>query len=329
MDNLTHSATGFFLGRTGLSRGVPHANWILLLAANAPDVDLVSGAGGALAYLNCHRHLTHAIPLAPLLALLPLLLVRVVSRRALPWGRAYLISLAGVGSHLALDFTNIYGVRLMLPFSARWFRLDQTGVVDLWIWSVCLLALVGPVLARLVNAEIGASRAAPGRGWAVFALLFLLFYNAGRGVLHERAEAVLDARLYDGAAPLRVAALPSAANPFLWRGLVETPDFYSLQEVNLLGEFDPAQGRRFYKPEAAPALSAAAGTRVFRDFLRFSQFPLWRVTPVWEPEPGTRVEAMDLRFGTPSAPAFVATAVVDARGEVRRAWFSFGEAAPR
>ena len=52
MDNLTHTAVGLFLNRAGLGRDVPHAGWILLLAANIPDIDIVSAAGGALSYLD-------------------------------------------------------------------------------------------------------------------------------------------------------------------------------------------------------------------------------------------------------------------------------------
>ena len=63
-------------------------------------------------------------------------------------------------------------------------------------------------MARLVNTEIGARTKSAGRGFAIFALLFLALYNVGRGVLHARAVATLDSRIYAGAAPQRVAALP-------------------------------------------------------------------------------------------------------------------------
>lgn len=328
MDVLTHSATGLFLSRAGFNRVVPQASWILLLAANAPDIDVVSAFGGGLQYLNYHRHITHAVPFLPLLALLPVAVVRLASRKPLAWGRAWLISMAGVASHLALDSTNIYGVRLLLPFSARWYRLDLTSVVDLWIWAVCLLAIAGPALARLVNSEIGA-KGHPGRGFAILALAFLVLYNGGRGWLHARAVAILDARLYDGAVPLRVAALPESFNPLRWRGLVETPGFYSVQDVNLTGEFDPAQGRTFYKPAPDPALEAAARSPVVRDFLRFAQFPLWRVSPAAEVESGTLVEILDMRFGTPAQPAFVASVLLDGRLQPVRSWFQFGRVRPR
>jgi len=328
MDPLTHSATGLFLGRAGLDRFTPYAPWILVLAANAPDIDIVTLAGGQLNYLNYHRHLTHSLAAMPLLALLPVVLVRLCARRPLRWLGAYAISLAGVASHLLLDYTNAYGIPLLLPFSSRWLRLDLTSLVDLWIWAALLAAFAGPVLVRLVNAEIGARSSGATRGFAIFALLFLLLYNGGRAVLHARAVAVMNARIYSGSAPWRVAALPGPVNPLAWRGLVETADSYIVLDVNLLEEFRPS-GAVFYKAEPAPAVEAANRTAVFRDFFKFSQFPLERATPLSDPEGATRVEAMDIRFGTPDRPAFVATAIVNSQARVIRSWFSFGAARPR
>jgi len=337
MDPFTHSATGLFLGRAGLNRFSPQAPWILVLAANAPDIDIVTLAGGQLNYLNYHRHLTHSLAAWPLMALLPVLAVRLFARRPFRWLGAYAISLAAVASHLLLDSTNVYGIRLLLPFSGRWFRLDLTSVVDLWIWGVLLLGLAGPAMARLVNAEIGARTKNAGRGFAIFALLFLALYNTGRAVLHARAAALLDSRIYAGAPPQRVAALPSPVNPLAWRGLVETREFYGVVDFSLREEFDPSRAVIFYKAEPGPAVQAANNSLVFRDFFRFSQFPLERTLPLADPEGAprgearveARVEAMDMRFGTPAQPGFVATADVDNRMRVIRAWFTFGAARPR
>jgi len=323
MDPFTHSATGLFLGRAGLNRFADHAPWILILAANAPDIDIVTLAGGSLNYLNYHRHLTHSLAAWPIMALLPVLVVRLFTRPPFRWLGAYLISLAAVGSHLLLDYTNAYGIRLLLPFSGRWFRLDLNSIVDLWIWAVLLIALAGPLVARLVNAEIGARSASPGRGLAIFALVFLALYTAGRGVLHARAVANLESRIYAGVAPRRVAALPGPVNPLAWRALIETPDFYMLLDFNLTEEFDPSHGNIHYKIEQTPVIKTANNSLEFRDFFNFSQFPLERTTPLERPEGATRVQAFDLRFGTPSHPRFVVTADVTRRLEVTRAGFSF------
>jgi len=332
MDPLTHTATGLFLSRVGLGRWTPRALPILLLAANAPDIDVLSAAGGSLNYLHYHRHLTHSLAAMPVMALLPVLLVRVVSRKPVHWLGAFFAALVGVASHLLLDFTNSYGIRLWLPFSPEWLHLDLTGVIDIWIWGVVLLGIAGPFVARLVGSEVSSGTVREknhGRGAAIFALAFLLLYNCGRGVLHARAVAQLESRLYGESAPLRVAAVPYTANPMRWRGLVETSDFYQVEDVNLAGEFDPTRGTVFHKPEPNPALEAARRTDTIQEFLRFARFPLWRVTPVSEPENGQLVEVLDLRFGTPLAPGFLARAILDSKLQVVETSFTFGAPRPR
>ncbi len=336
MDPLTHTATGLFLSRAGLKRWTPMATPILLLAANAPDIDIVTAAGGPLNYLRFHRHLTHSLLAMPVMALLPVLLVWAVARKPVRWAGAFAAALIAVASHLALDLTNVYGVRLLLPFSGRWLRLDQTNVVDLWIWAVILVAIAGPVIGGLVGSEItsGSAKARHhGRGFAVLALVFLLVYNCGRGILHARATAVLDSRIYQRAEPLRVAALPDPANPWRWRGLVETRDFFALSDLNLLGEFDPMRATILHKPESSPAtdaeLAAAGRTYTFQQFQNFAQWQLWRITPVAEPENGRQVELMDLRFGSPAEPGFRAVAILTSGLQVIETSFEFGRLRPR
>jgi len=110
VDNITHSLTGLVLSRAGLERLTPRAAWILLLAANAPDIDVVSAFGGSLTYLHYHRHLTHSLVALPVLPLFCVLVVRFVSRKPVNWLGAYVIAFIGVASHLVLDLTNTYGV---------------------------------------------------------------------------------------------------------------------------------------------------------------------------------------------------------------------------
>jgi inner membrane protein len=315
-----------------LKHWTPLATPILMLAANAPDIDIVTLTGGSLNYLHFHRHLTHSLVAMPVMALLTVLVVWAVARKPIQWLAAFFIALIAVASHLLLDLTNIYGVRLLLPFSAQWLRLDLTSVVDLWIWGVLLLGVTGPLIARLVGSEItsgGPRNRHHGRGFAIFGLLFLLLLNCGRNVLHTRAVASLESRIYQGVTPIRVAALPDAANPLKWRGLVETGDFYAVADLNLAADFDPTRAAIFHKPEPDPALDAAARTPTFEQFLRFSQFPFWRVSPVPEPENGKLVEVIDMRFGTPLAPGFMASALVSGKLQVLETHFQWGAVRPR
>jgi len=258
--------------------------------------------------------------------------VRFAGRKPLYWPGALAAAMLGVAFHLLLDWTNVYGVRLLLPFSGRWLRLDSTAVVDLWIWAIAAVALVGPFLARLVGSEIASGGAKPrhhGRGAAVFALAAVMALDCGRLILHGRAVAMLEARLYQGDSPTRVAAFPNPFNPLRWRGVVETPASYAVTDLDVTGNFDPTRAPILYKPDADPALDAAARAPVFQEFLRFNQYPLWRVTPAPSLDGGTLVELLDLRFGTPEAPGFQATALVDAQLRVVNATFRFGALHPR
>ncbi|MBV9745699.1 MAG: metal-dependent hydrolase [Acidobacteriia bacterium] len=326
MDPLTHTATGILLSRAGLKRWTPLALPILILAANAPDIDIVAAAGGSLNYLHYHRHLTHSLIAAPVLAIGIAGLVRLLARKPVRWAGAFWAALVAVVSHLLLDWTNAYGIRLLLPFSDSWLRLDLTPVVDVWIWSALFVAFAGPFLGRLVIGEITSGKPKPdrhGRGFAWAGLLFLLLYNGGRAALHERALKVLETRLYEGAVPERVAAMPSQ-NPLAWRGLVEAAEFYAVEPVDLLGSFDLSQGEIFYKPAADPAMETARRTATFQTFLQFSQFPLWRVTAESKPPNSKLVQVFDMRFGTPAEPGFHVDALVDAPGHAVEREFQFG-----
>src|SRR5579863_8211927 len=149
MDNLTHSLVGLMLARTGLEKTTPRGTAMMVLAANAPDVDAVVWFTGTMRYIEYHRTYTHTLTFLPLVALLPMLLVRA----KFSW-QAYLAAMAGVLSHLVLDRTNAYGVPLALPFSLHHFRLDINNIVDVWILAILLGAVAATALSRLVSSEI-------------------------------------------------------------------------------------------------------------------------------------------------------------------------------
>jgi inner membrane protein len=195
-----------------------------------------------------------------------------------------------------------------------------------------LLGILGPFLGGLVGTEISSGTIRVrhhGRGFAWFALLFVLFYDCGRAALHARAVAALGSRMYQDFAPERVAAMPDPANPWRWRGLVETSGAFAVEELNLAGTLGPARDVVFQKPEANPALDAAGRTAAVQEFLRFSQLPLWRVSPVASPENGKLVEVFDMRFGTPMAPGFMVSARLDSGLRVIETSFQFGRLRPR
>jgi inner membrane protein len=301
MDNITHSLVGLLLARAGLEKTTPHGTAMMVLAANAPDLDAVFWFSGSQTYIEWHRSYPHAIALAPLVALLPMLLARV--RFSWP---SFLAALIGVFSHLLLDWTNSYGIPLALPFSWHRFRLDIANVFDVWIWAI----LVGAVIVMAL-----APRARRNLAWA--ALAALLAFDGGRLISHARAIDLMSTQLYEGAPPQRVTALPGAFNPFTWRGVVEGAGFVIVLPVDVVN--GPGPGRVYPIAAPIPAMDAALRTPSFQNFVRWSQLPFWKVTPVAE---GLRLDLIDLRFGNPDRPGFASvSAIVDHGGKVLRAGF--------
>ena len=126
MEPLTHLLTGACLGRAGLNRKTALATLTLTLAAEAPDLDVLTGFGGRTFGFAHHRGFTHSFLGVPLVAAVVVGFVygiwRLRGRKTknpnLPsrWGLLYFYAcLAGL-SHILLDFTNNYGVRPFWPF---------------------------------------------------------------------------------------------------------------------------------------------------------------------------------------------------------------------
>jgi inner membrane protein len=323
MDNVTHSLTGLMLSRAGLDRLTPRAALILMLSANAPDLDSISSIAGVTTYLDWHRGPTHGLPMLPFMALLPVAVAGLWRRPAgFSWGYAYLLACIGLLSHLLMDWTNIYGIRLLAPVSEEWFRLDVTAVIDPWIWLFLGLAVTWPLLARLVNAEIGA-RSNPGSGIARFALALVLLYDFGRYVIHNRAVETLNSRLYAGGPPTQIAALPDYLNPLRWTGLVELPGRWEVHALNVAREFDPSSARLWYQAAASSEVDEARRQEPFRALGRFSKTLLWQAVQLPGENAGSEVRLIDLRFGEPAEGSFTAIARIFPGGRAEAARFQF------
>jgi inner membrane protein len=143
MDNLTHSLLGLAAAKAGLERLSPGATTACVLAANAPDLDILTVLGGKWFYLHHHRGITHSFVGTLALALLipclfyvgDLLIARIRKRppRVKFLGLA-LASLIVSASHPLMDWTNNYGVRPFLPWSGDWYYGDLVFIVDPWLW---------------------------------------------------------------------------------------------------------------------------------------------------------------------------------------------------
>ncbi len=216
MDNITHTLVGLMLSRAGgfnsnKVRGEKGASVAIMLAANAPDMDTYNFFNDSLTYLQVHRGYTHALPFAPLVALVPLLLVKAFTRTRLTLLTlaTYAGCLIAVLSHLLLDWTNVYGIRLMLPFNAKWYRLDSTDIIDPVILGILLLALAAPALSGLVASEMGGrKRKTPGRGWA------RVRFAGSRACYTTPAAGWRMIGRYPSSTPILIAALPPNASAY-------------------------------------------------------------------------------------------------------------------
>jgi len=324
MDNLTHSLVGVALSRSGLQRLTPHATLLLVISSNLPDIDILALAGGQLADLEIHRGYTHSLVLIPLLAIVSALLTMVIGDHPVRFLRAFFVACVGVVAHLLLDWTGSFGIRALLPFSSKWFYLDLNGFYDGVILAALVLAFVWPWFVDLVSSEIGRNTKNRGQGSALFVLFFLLLYEGGRWTLHQRVLDDLSSRLYDGQVPLAVSALAEPDDPFHWTGIIETEDAFRMVRTGVIALTNSTDARIFRKPPMDPLYLAVMRTKPFRYMAYFSRFPVWDFEPIRLVSGiGERVEMTDLRFGTPGAGDFHASALTDASGRVLETDFGF------
>ena len=212
MDNLTHTLFGLTLARTALGRAGRGTTATLVVASNAPDIDIVTTAGGALGYLRWHRGPTHGpIGLAGLAVVIAAAVYVAVRRRparrgdraappdasldrsgmdaAASFPLLVVVSLVGAVMHVLMDLPTSYGTRSFSPFDWHWYAVDWMPIIDIYLLMALAAGLIfgraSPRAARL-NAYI---------------VLMLMAANYGvRGIAHHQALAVAP-RLFGPALP--------------------------------------------------------------------------------------------------------------------------------
>lgn len=284
MDNLTHTLAGALLAECGLKHRSRLAYPALLIGANLPDVDAFTYLfTDSLTALWFRRGWTHGVlAMAVWPFVLTLLLtawdrMRRGKRTADPAdGGAHggFLALAGVAavgivSHPLLDLVNNYGVRLLMPFSQRWFYGDAIFIVDPWILTV----LVSAVIWSRRRAWAGVMSARPAR----VALAVLLAYLGGMTYISRAtARAVArEAGLLGEVSPRVLMMSPEPVRVTTRVGLLDTGPTYERWRA----EWRP-WGTRVQReegvvekgdsdPRAARARATGDGAR----FLSWSRFP--------------------------------------------------------
>ena len=326
MENLTHTLVGVLLSRAGLDRWTPRATAICIVAANLPDIDIVT-AGSPINYLAYHRHITHSLPAVPAMAALTVLLVEGVHlflRRGggrIRWRSAFSVSLIATLSHTALDMTNAYGTRLWLPFDDRWTSWDILFIVDLWIWAILLAPLL--ILFALRNGRL---RAGSGHApkLAMAGLAILVAYIGFRAVLHNRVITGLNEGTYGGDPPIRVAAFPLPLEVFRWSAFVETERSF-LTGVSDARHFSTSPALLcIEKAQETAILQKARSGPVAQEYLDFAAYARAETTPL---PAGHRVQFSDFRFRRGEAAGFLCIIELDHDHNIINEEFRFWGAA--
>lgn len=278
------------LGRAGLNRRTALATSTLVIANNLPDVDVAVFATNTLA-MSFRRGWTHGV-LAQLT--LPFLLTgamvlydryrrsghrtigptgdRETGSSEVRPGQILLLSFIGVYLHVFMDLMNSYGVRLLMPFSERWFYGDALYIVDPWLY---LTLGLGWWLAK--------THTRPAKIGVTVAALYVLAMLGSN--LVARAEVASGLARAGRPADTRFMVTPVVVNPFRREVVVDMGDRYEKGNLWLdpLPHFRPA-GFGMETLLATPDLQPLLQQPRAQAFLRWSRFPFVQTDPagaVW------------------------------------------------
>lgn len=281
MDNLTHSLVGALIGQAGLKRKTGLAMPALIIGANLPDVDAacffwLEGAE----HLAFRRGITHG---PPALVLLPLVLAgllwafdrwqtkrgkRPQERLPVHFGWLFALALIGCLSHPALDWLNVYGIRLLEPFSSQWFYGDVLFIIDVWLWALLIVS----VWWSRRREKMGRAWAGPAR----IGLAAVLTYIGVNWLVSDVTEA-------------RAATKGAIASP-------PPVQFWARDVIVPLGEGSWRINQTKLGECALPAAIAAAGEN--RDL---AAFLFWSRAPIAQRAPDGSVLIRDARYADVAA----------------------------
>ena len=294
MDNLAHTLAGLAIAEAGLRQKVALGATTLAIAANLPDIDaFIYFVGDGIDGLAFRRGWTHGILAMLVLPLLLAACMRGVSRLRGPrvdapssaWRWLIVISAIGVWSHPLLDLLNTYGVRLLMPFSGRWFYGDALFIIDVWLW---LALLVGIVLSRRRTLRHASNPERPAQA----AIALLVVYIAGMAASSRVGRTIVE-REARGDRAERVMVSPVPLTPFRRMVLRDLGDRYEAGELTLgtATRYQPT-GETATGRDTELAM-VAARTPDGAAFLSWSRFPRFARE---ETEDGLYVRISDMRY---------------------------------
>jgi inner membrane protein len=278
MFNSTHTFVGLAVARTGLDRWVPYATATAVVAANLPDVEILSGLSGTAAYLDHHRGISHSLIGVPCLALLLSAAMCVFSGK---FWKTFVVALAAMATHPLLDYANNYGLRPFLPFNNTWYYGDVLFIFDLYLDFILLAGIV-----------LGARFKEQRQLFARVSLIVAVAYVGVRIELRESAAAKMRELAARTPAVQDWAVLPTMVNPAAWYGILKTETQFIEVRVDAFRGIG-AEIARIDRNAASEIVEHAQKSASAAALLRFARFPAIRVKMTAS---GYRVQFFDFRF---------------------------------
>jgi inner membrane protein len=274
VDNIAHGLTGALIGYCGFrQRGGNAAGraalWSCIAAAEFPDIDIGMAYFGGNTYLHWHRSFTHSAVLLPLWAAVVAWAFWQLSGRK-KFRLLYTASVAGMASHLVLDWLTNYGTELLWPLTDARFALSCVFIVDPYVWVMLGVGLWAAI--RTQRAKVACV------GLAVVCGYFL-FCGASRAyALYQAPRTALTARM---------EAFPQPMNPLRWT--VVRDDGATVHWINGTHNDTFVQ---FHDDMLLPKAEATEAVKLFR---WFAAFPL---VERFNENGHTVLRYRDLRFRT-------------------------------
>jgi len=293
MDNICHTLAGATLGEAGLKQRTALGMGTLLIASNLPDIDIAVFATDTLA-MSFRRGWSHGVlsmvVLPALLAAVMYAFDRSRSRRANLRG-LLLLSYIGTWVHVFMDFLNSYGVRLLMPFSNRWFYGDALYIVDPVLYAIFGGAIVA---VRLTGRRQWTAPVRPARiGLAIAGGYMILMLASNWWARAEVREGLARA---GWPADTRFMVTPVFGNPFVRDVVVDTGNRY--EKGRLWFEPDPhfrPSGFGVNINRSDPAVQQVSQSPRVASYLRWSRFPFYVVERT---AASTRIFLNDYRYSS-------------------------------
>ena len=266
MDPLTQASIGAAAAALVCRR--PETRRALLLGAlagAAPDLDvLIRSEVDPLLALEYHRHFTHSLWIAPIIALMVAALFKgLFFWKHWPYSRLALFAVVGTLTHGLIDACTSYGTLLYWPISSHRESWDIISIIDpIFTGPLVLLILIAFAFRRPVFARVALG----------LCLVYLCLGVYQREQATQFAEKLANER---GHAPEQLTVRPSLANIVLWRIVYRSADKYFVDAVHTTpfseARLYPGSVVNAFSPDSAKAI-LAEGSVLYQDVERFRFF---------------------------------------------------------